>query len=158
MYLSNFGLGLWRFGLGLWRNNTSRDIGTSNQVLNPYGQYYRMNLYFILSNLDTITILPSGSRLLATCLPGKKPDLEIQSNIYIDLVSSISSPSPERICRRFCCLSSEKRAFVLALLAVDYLGDPTNSQIQLVNFVVLIDNICQGVPRYKYIFFKLDVL
>jgi hypothetical protein len=136
----------------------SRDTQTSNQVLNPCSQYYRMNLYFILSNSDTITILPSGSGLLATCLPGKKPDLEIQSNIYIDLVSSISSPSPERICRRFCCLSSEKRAFVLALLAVDHLGDPTNSQTRLVNFVVLIDNTCQGVPGYKHFFFKLDVL
>ena len=47
---------------------------------------------------------------------------------------------------------------MLALLAVDYLGDPTNSQTQLVNFVVLIDNTCQGVPGYKHFFFKLDVL
>jgi hypothetical protein len=136
----------------------SRDIQTSNQVLNPCSQYYRMNLYFILSNSDTIAILPSGSGLLATYLPGKKPDLEIQSNIYVDIVSSISSPSPERICRCFCCLLSEKRAFVLALLAVDYLGDPTNSQTRLVNFAVLIDNICQGMPGYKQFFFKLNVL
>jgi hypothetical protein len=136
----------------------SRDIRISNQVLNSCSQYYRMNLYFILSNPDTITILPSGSGLLVTCFPGKKPDLEIRSNIYIDLVSSIFSPSLERICRCFCCFLSEKRAFVLALLAVDYLGDPANSQTRLVNFVVLIDNTCQGVPGYKQFFFKLDVL
>ena len=157
MYLSNFELGLWRFGLGLWQNNMSRDIETSNQVLNPYSQYYQINLYFIFSNLDTITILPSRSGLLAICFPSKKPDLEIQSNIYIDLVSSISS-SLERICRRFCYLLSEKRAFVLALLAVDHLGDLANSQPQLVNFVVLIDNTCQSISRYIYFFFKLDVL
>jgi hypothetical protein len=46
---------------------------------------------------------------------------------------------------------------VLALLAVDRLCDPTNSQIRLVNFVVLIDNTCQGVPGCKHFFFKLDV-
>jgi hypothetical protein len=136
----------------------SRDIQTSNQVLNPCSQYYQINLYFILSNSDTITILSSRSGLLATCLLGKTPDLEIQNNIYIDLVSSISSPSPERICRYFCCLLSEKRAFVLVLLAVDYLGNPTNSQTRLVNFVVLINNIYQGIPEYKYFFFKLDIL
>jgi hypothetical protein len=136
----------------------SRDIQTSNQVLNSCSQYYRINLYFILSNSDTITILPSESGLLVTCLPSKKPDLEIQSNIYIDIVSSISSLSLERICRYFCCFSSEKRAFVLALLAVDYLGNPTNSQTRLVNFVVLIDNIYQGIPRYKQFFFKLNIL
>jgi hypothetical protein len=62
--------------------------------------------------------------------------MEIRSNIYIDLISSISSPSLERICGRFCCLSSEKRAFVLALLAVYHLGDPANSQTRLVNFEV----------------------
>jgi hypothetical protein len=117
-----------------------------------------MNLYYILSNSDTITILPSGSGLLAACLPGKEPDLELQSNIYVDLVSPISSSSLERICRRFCCLSSEKRALVLALLAVNHLGDPANSQTRLVNFVVLIDNTCQGVLGYKQFFFKFDVL
>lgn len=52
----------------------------------------------------------------------------------------------------------KKGALVLALLAADHLRDPANSQTRLVNFIVLIDNTCQGVLGYKHFTFKLDVL
>jgi hypothetical protein len=129
-------------------------------------EYWRRGLYCDESTVQTNThqrqklLRKRGERRRLDCIQFTFTSGRESVHCWAVIRYNFKSPIIflSRICGRFCCLSSEKRAFVLALLAVDHLVDPTNSQTRLVSFVVLIDNTCHGVPGYKHFFFKLDVL